>query len=255
MSGIVILGRRGDATNMLYHGIARDTDVVRVILEDPVSPFTILRRRVKRLGAIRTFGQLLFRAAVVPFLGVEAASRRREIIATYGLDAGPIPPERVTQVRSINSAPAIESLRSLAPAAVVISGTRILSPMVLGSVDAPFINIHAGMTPRYRGVHGGYWAIASGDPSASGVTVHLVDGGIDTGPVLAQARIAVTRADNFTTYPLLQLGVALPLLRGVLGQAIQGPLAPVPSLVTGSRIWSHPTAWGYLWSRLTRSAR
>lgn len=252
---MVILGRRGDATNMLYHGIASDVEVVRVILEDGVGPLTILGRRLRRLGPVRTFGQLLFRAAVVPLLGMEAAARRREIVALYELDSGPIPRDLIERVRTVNSAPVIDALRSLAPTAVVISGTRLLSPAVLGSVTAPFINVHAGMTPRYRGVHGGYWAIASGEPAASGVTVHLVDRGVDTGPVLAQAPIAVTPADNFTTYPLLQLALALPLLRRVLKDAARGTLVPVASQVTGSRIWSHPTAWGYVWSRLTRSAR
>jgi methionyl-tRNA formyltransferase len=44
------------------------------------------------------------------------------------------------------------------------------------------------------------------------VTVHLLDEGIDTGPVVAQARVEPTPDDNFATYPLLQLATALPLL-------------------------------------------
>ena len=41
--------------------------------------------------------------------------------------------------------------------------------------------MHAGITPQYRGVHGGYWAVVNNDPEHCGVTIHFVDKGIDTG--------------------------------------------------------------------------
>ncbi len=47
--------------------------------------------------------------------------------------------------------------------------------------------MHAGITLRYRGVHGGYWALAEQHPEWVGTTVHLVDPGIDTGGILAQS--------------------------------------------------------------------
>ncbi len=72
---------------------------------------------------------------------------------------------------------------------VLVVGTRIISRKVLVAVAAPFINYHDGITPKYRGIHGGYWASAQSDLANFGVTVHLVDPGIDTGEVLYQARL------------------------------------------------------------------
>jgi methionyl-tRNA formyltransferase len=46
--------------------------------------------------------------------------------------------------------------------------------------------VHAGITPRYRGTHGGYWVLLNNDPGHCGVTIHLVDPGIDTGSIVAR---------------------------------------------------------------------
>ena len=89
------------------------------------------------------------------------------------------------------------------------------------SLAAPFINYHAGITPKYRGVHGGYWAKAEGDPGNFGITVHLIDKGIDTGEVLYQARLASTAEDNYSTFPYLQLVAALPLLERAADDALE----------------------------------
>jgi methionyl-tRNA formyltransferase len=41
------------------------------------------------------------------------------------------------------------------------------------SINSKFVNIHVGITPKYRGVHGTYWALVNNDVENSGVTVHL----------------------------------------------------------------------------------
>jgi methionyl-tRNA formyltransferase len=95
-----------------------------------------------------------------------------------------------------------------------------------------------------------------GEPDACGVSVHLVDRGVDTGPVLAQAIVVPTRRDNFMTYPLLQLVAAIPLVRSALSQAAAGQVVPLSPQPPGpSRVWSHPTFWAYLWTRLSRGVR
>ena len=89
------------------------------------------------------------------------------------------------------------------------------------------INMHAGITPRYRGVHGGYWALAEQHPEWVGTTVHLVDPGIDTGGILAQATFEVTGEDTIATYPDLHLVHGLPLLGAQVDKVMAGrPLEP-----------------------------
>jgi len=72
---------------------------------------------------------------------------------------------------------------------VAVYGTRILKPVTLKCASAPFINYHAGINPKYRGQHPGYWPLAQGDEENAGVTVHLVDEGVDMGSVLYQAQV------------------------------------------------------------------
>jgi len=61
------------------------------------------------------------------------------------------------------------------------------------------------------GVHGCYRALAEGDADSVGATIHLLDEGIDTGPIIAQRRFAVTHEDSFVTYPYLHAAATLPL--------------------------------------------
>jgi methionyl-tRNA formyltransferase len=172
------------------------------------------------------------------------------------LDDTPRPPD--FRVESVNSPETIDLLARLQPGVVVVNGTRIISSRVLESINCPVINTHAGLTPRYRGVHGGYWALAEGHPEEVGTTVHLVDNGIDTGRVLARARFDTSPSDSIITYPYLHLAAGLPLLIDSVGTALRGQdLAPIDdeSPSVESRLFTHPTLWRYLRLRATRGVR
>jgi methionyl-tRNA formyltransferase len=172
-------------------------------------------------------------------------SRLREIEVEYHLDDTPIPGAFLQKVPSVNATETIAAIRALSPKVVVVNGTRIIARTVLEAVPAVFLNIHAGITPKYRGTHGAYWALLNGDPDHCGVTVHIVDPGIDTGPVVAQAVIAPTIKDSFTTYPHLQLAAALPLLVSSVAKALDDKLVAQPAKgETG--LWYHPGAFQYL---------
>jgi methionyl-tRNA formyltransferase len=215
------------------------------VMEEQIGARALLAARARRLGWAAVAGQLAFRVAVMPLL-MRLSRRRREAILEQA-HADPTPPaqDRVIRVSSINGPAAVDALRGLEPRVVVVAGTRIISSAVLEAVPARFLNMHAGMTPRYRGVHGGYWALACRDPEHCGVTVHVVDSGVDTGDIVAQARIDPTSRDNFATYPYLQLVAGLPLLVEAVRSSLSGSLEPVsPTGPSGQ--WYHPTALGYL---------
>src|SRR4029077_4353932 len=121
-------------------------------------------------------------------------------------------------------------------------------------VSATFLNVHAGITPRYRGVHGGYWALAEGSPELCGVTIHRVDAGVDTGPIVEQAKISPAETDNFVTYPYLQLATALPLLRRAIEAALKGELEFRPAR-GASRLYYHPSIGQYFRNRFRSGVR
>lgn len=250
---LVILASDCESTWIVVRELQRHHEISAVIVESPVSRQKFLKRRIERLGWIRVTGQVLFQL-FTRFLAFESRHARAEIIAANNWDT--TRPTEITRhcVTSVNHPRVRKLLQELNPTVIVINGTRILGKNLLESVSAPMINMHAGMTPMYRGVHGGYWALARDDEEHAGVTVHLVDSGIDTGDVLYQATIDVEAHDNFTTYPLLQIEAGLPWLVKAVSDAFAGNLQP--RTVEGkSELFYHPTIWGYLWRRFMSHVR
>ncbi|HJA04060.1 MAG TPA: phosphoribosylglycinamide formyltransferase [Candidatus Microbacterium stercoravium] len=87
-------------------------------------------------------------------------------------------------------------LRASNPDLIVLSGLMRLLPDGLVAEFAPrIINTHPAYLPEFPGAHGVRDALASGAPQ-TGASVIQVDGGVDTGPILAQERIAIEPGDT-----------------------------------------------------------
>ena len=251
---IVMLAGRGDSTNILFHALKNEFPVNSIILEEPVSKKEFLKKRVKKLGFWKVSGQVVFQLIIVPLLNLLSVQRKKEIIKHYKLDKAPLPSNLIITVRSVNEETCIRALQSINPDLVLVNGTRIISKQVLDSVPATFINIHAGITPMYRGVHGAYWALLHNDAAHCGVTIHFVDAGIDTGTVIAQQVIPFGPADNFVTYPLLQLAAGIPLMKKAITDILQNDLSPAGAKGE-SRLWHHPGFFQYLYYRLFKGKK
>jgi folate-dependent phosphoribosylglycinamide formyltransferase PurN len=241
---VALLTTEGGSGHIAAAYLAARFPAFVAIVESPVSRSLLLRRRISRLGLGHVAGQLAF-MVLQRVQQIASQPRIAEIIREAGLDASASDKHETIRTTSVNSPECIGHLRRLQPRAVLVVGTRIIAAEVLQGLDVPFINYHAGITPKYRGVHGGYWAKAEGDDKNFGVTVHLVDEGIDTGGVLYQTRLMPTAADNFSTYPYLQLAAALPLLERAARDAMAGSLRP-ETVDLPSKLWSHPTLWRYI---------
>lgn len=241
----------GRSSRIIYNSLANhpDTAIVCVILEDSPSAVSLIKGRIKRLGPIRVAGQLIFQA-YNKILNKTSSKRISQLIQEYSLKDEPLPERILKRVASVNSPETIDTLRDINPDVVIVNGTRIISEAVIASIDCPFINTHMGITPKYRGVHGGYWALANSDKENCGVTVHLVDKGIDTGGVLYQDAIHPDQRDNFNTYPIHQIAKAIPLLKKTLSDIRKNQVATRPG-ITPSTLWYHPTIFEYWKTRLT----
>ncbi|MFM9965353.1 MAG: formyl transferase, partial [Planctomycetaceae bacterium] len=105
----------------------------------------------------------------------------------------------VLRVESINDPSVIDLLQKSQPELVVVLGTSIIKEPVLAAAPC-FVNLHAGITPMYRGAHGQFWAVLNRDFENVGVTLHFVDKGIDTGAIVKQGRFPFEPAiDNLLT--------------------------------------------------------
>ncbi|MBO9533151.1 MAG: phosphoribosylglycinamide formyltransferase [Solirubrobacteraceae bacterium] len=90
---------------------------------------------------------------------------------------------------------------------VVLAGyMALLTPAFIGAFRDRIVNVHPSLLPRFPGLHAIEQAIAAG-VEETGVTVHLVDEGVDTGPVLLQQ--------------------ALPIVPGQTAAEVRAALAPI----------------------------
>ena len=132
------------------------------------------------------------------------------------------------QPESLRSRQAIEHLRSLRPDCVVVAAYgEILRPQVLGLAPRGFLNVHASLLPRYRGASPIAAAILAGD-NETGVTIMLLDAGMDTGPILAQARLAIAQDDTRGTLEAKLAGLGADLLLQTLPAWLDGTITPQP---------------------------
>lgn len=90
----------------------------------------------------------------------------------------------------------IQLIDPLQPDVVVLAGfMRILSGEFVRHYMGKLINIHPSLLPKFRGLNAQKQALEAG-VQVSGCTVHFVDEGCDTGPVIAQKKVPVLPDDD-----------------------------------------------------------
>jgi phosphoribosylglycinamide formyltransferase 1 len=93
----------------------------------------------------------------------------------------------------------LATLRPFSPTIVCLAGfMRILSPEFLREYAGRVLNIHPALLPSFPGLHAQRQALQYG-VKISGCTVHLVDEGVDTGPILLQRAVEVLDGDTEET--------------------------------------------------------
>lgn len=88
------------------------------------------------------------------------------------------------------------TVQGFAPDLVVLAGfMKIVGEHMLAAFEGRILNVHPALLPAFPGNDGPAQAIAAG-VRISGCTVHVVDGGVDTGPIVAQAAVRVLANDD-----------------------------------------------------------
>jgi methionyl-tRNA formyltransferase len=102
----------------------------------------------------------------------------------------------VLQPRRLRDGEVVQQLRALAPEVIVVAAFgQILPPSVLSLPHYGSINVHGSLLPRHRGAAPVPAAILAGDPQ-TGITIMLMDEGLDTGPMLSQAALDIHGDDT-----------------------------------------------------------
>lgn len=248
--GLALLIADGPMGYAVANHLRRLHPDIAILVEQPESKRAILKRRARLLGWPTALGQAACGVAT-KLLAKRSTAIIDDICRAGHLDRTPLPSGSFADVGSVNSVACRALLSALVPRAVIVYGTRIIRHDTLKSVDAPFINYHAGINPKYRGQHPGYWALVNGDAAHAGITLHLVDEGVDTGDVLYQAPVTFRADDNITTYQWRQMLVALPLIEQAIGDALTSRLRPYRVELPSAQYFP-PTLWRYVWNGSTR---
>lgn len=162
-------------------------------------------------------------------LGILLSGRGSNFLALHrAIEAGEIPARIVAVVSNVEDAPGLAKARELGlPAHVVPHGSygdresheaavlevleearaewiclagymRLLSSRFVGAYPRRIVNIHPSLLPAFPGLRAQRQALEHG-VKVSGCTVHLVDEGLDSGPIVVQRAVAVEEADTEET--------------------------------------------------------
>jgi methionyl-tRNA formyltransferase len=96
----------------------------------------------------------------------------------------------------VNDADEIAEMSALSPDVVLVFGTGLLGGGIIQRFAGRILNLHLGLSPYYRGAGTNFWPLVNREPEFVGATIHYLDAGIDTGPIIAHARPAVSITDG-----------------------------------------------------------
>jgi len=135
---------------------------------------------------------------------------------------------QVRQPESLRDPTALAELAALQPeAGVGVAYGQILPQEVLDIPPRGVLNVHPSLLPRHRGAAPVPAAILAGD-AETGVTIILMDAGMDSGPVLAQRRVPIKDSDTTGTLMAGLAEVAAELLAETLPRWLRGEIEPQP---------------------------
>jgi methionyl-tRNA formyltransferase len=134
----------------------------------------------------------------------------------------------VHQPETLRTDAARETLLALRPdAIIVVAFGQILRPAILGIPPHGVINVHASLLPHHRGASPVAGALLAGD-EVSGVTIMLLDAGLDTGPILAQRTEPILPEDTAGSLTDRLAVRGAEFLAETLPGWLTGSITPVP---------------------------
>jgi methionyl-tRNA formyltransferase len=134
-------------------------------------------------------------------------------------------------------APFVETLGSVRPDLIVVcSYSMMLPPTVLAVPPKGAVNVHGGLLPHYRGGHVTQWAIINAEREF-GVTLHYMDDGVDTGPVIGEWRFALDETDDAYSVGTKLREAGSQLLTTWWPRLIDGTAPRVPQDESRAKYW------------------
>jgi methionyl-tRNA formyltransferase len=134
----------------------------------------------------------------------------------------------IRQPPTLREPQTLADLAALNPRAIVaVAYGQILKQELLDIPPRGVVNVHPSLLPRHRGASPIPAAILAGD-AETGVTIMLMDAGMDTGPVLSQRAIPIERSDDAASLSARLSHLSAALLADTLSGWLEGKIEPQP---------------------------
>ena len=131
----------------------------------------------------------------------------------------------------------LETLAAHSPSlGVVYSYSRILWPELIELFPCGIVNLHGGPLPEYRGANVLQWAIIQGETQTA-MSLHYVDAGVDTGPVIDQHPVTISPDDTALSVRSKLDQATRSLLRKWVRVLVQGRVPARTQDESRARVW------------------
>lgn len=127
-----------------------------------------------------------------------------------------------------------ETVKSWKPDAFLVVGWYHMIPSIWRKL-APAYGLHASLLPDYSGGAPLVWALINGE-TQTGITLFQMDDGIDTGPIVAQAKVPIYERDTIATLYARVEEKGIELLKETLPKLAHGLITPQPQPKTERRV-------------------
>jgi len=133
---------------------------------------------------------------------------------------------KVVQPETLKDGKGAAYIAGLRPDLIVVAAYgRIITSEILDLPEFGCLNVHPSLLPYYRGSSPIATAIMRGD-EVTGVTIMLLDKGMDTGPILAQENVPISAGDTTGSLTIRLARVGAQLLIKTLPQWLEGKITP-----------------------------
>ena len=127
------------------------------------------------------------------------------------------------------------TLQQLGPSlGICNSYSMIVRPDVLAVFEKGIANLHGAPLPEFRGANPVEWAIIR-DETLAGATLHWMDDGVDTGPIIARETTSIGMLDTWQDVRRRVRALTMPLLRQALPSLLSGSASATPQDETMAR--------------------
>lgn len=223
--------------------------VVRRVQEPGIGPLLRrLRANIRKHGLIFIPVRIALLAVAVARRLLPTPPRRVRVGADAAAAISSQAVERTIVATDIHAREVLDQVRAWGPDLGLSLGAPILRPALFAIPSQGTINLHLGRVPEFRGAPPGFWELYEG-ATEIGATVHWMNEGLDTGPVIADALAPIYAEDRLADVEARAEELGTIVLQEALARVAErraeaaaqrpgGTTRRMPTLMTRARLWT-----------------